>query len=556
MNIDERQRRRILSKHFFDALFRLGVLDDAGEESLKRGLLGMLAFFAASGLFIGRLYVSKYTRLGRAIPPGVLDADWLFAIALPMWATATVMTLASASLFPSELDFRVLMGLPLKRRTIFLAKALALGRFAGLVMFTTLTTMTVPLAVVLAGHSERPLSSGLALVSVATLGCVFVCVAITSLHGIVITVVAPRLRGRASVWLQTTSIALLLLALPFVLRASAAYRILPAQPTALLLAPPVWFLGIGQWGLGVRSPWIDLAAATAVTATSLAALTTIWSYVRLYRRFDFASVRTVAEYGEPLTSPFTRGFHVNPATKGIVDLVRATVQRSALHRLVYLIGIAAGASLAMNGLFGAIGLRPRWMDQAVLSVPFNLMTGSIVGLRLTFLVPCYVRANWLFRVTEAVDTRVHCLAAVWRTLMWRGLVYPTVVSIPILASRFGLNAALALTPIILLLGSALVDVMCAGWRRIPFSCTLLVNKRPPAITLGLLIAIFGWFVFIGAAMLNSARQGLLPWLVVTLFATIAAAGARWWRLQEWGRHPLEFEDSLPDGLDALRLGPG
>jgi hypothetical protein len=95
--------------------------------------------------------------------------------------------------------------------------------------------------------------------------------------------------------------------------------------------------------------------------------------------------------------------------------------------------------------------------------------------------------------------------------------------------------------------------MCIGWRRVPFTCTFLFAKRPPAYTVGLLVMILGWFVFVATSLLNAARIGPIPWLIVACVAGAAGLALRWWRLHNWGHWPLEFEDYLPDGLDSLRL---
>ena len=39
-----------LTRHFFQDFFRLSFLDDAGEESFRRVIIGLLAGFVALGL--------------------------------------------------------------------------------------------------------------------------------------------------------------------------------------------------------------------------------------------------------------------------------------------------------------------------------------------------------------------------------------------------------------------------------------------------------------------------------------------------------------------------
>lgn len=556
MSLDEGARRRVLTDHFFASFFRLTFLDDAGEASFKRALLGALAVLASGGLFVARLYASKYSGVAPALTADMVHADRLFAIVLPMFATATAMTLASASLFPDELDFRVLMALPLRRRTVFLAKGAALGRFAAMVVAVTVLTMTAPLALIISGREPRALPSIVSLLLAAALAGTFVCLMVTSLQGLVAALSPPNWRRRTSVWMQTMSIAALVLCLPFALRASAAWRLLPAEPGWLMLLPPTWFLGAERWFAGDGTAWSDRCALLAVAGLLLAWGLAGWCHVRVYRRFDSASVRTSERYPGRARRPFPWRRRPRAETTAVADLMRATMSRSSVHRLACSMTVAVGAALAINGLLGAWGARERWVMQAMLSVPFALMAGSVTGLRAAFLIPSHVRANWLFRLTETADSRPRVLDAVRNTFFWRGVLYPTLASFPVVTFAVGLRTALTLAPVTLLLGAAFIDILCIGWRRVPFSSTLLFAKRPPAVTLGALVAVFGWFVFLGAAVLSAARAGWVAWSLVTCLVALVAGTTRWWRLQEWGLHPLEFEDTVPDAVQTLRLAAG
>ena len=51
---------RSLARHFFQGFFRLSFLDDAGEESFRRVIIGVLAGFLAFGLWLPRLFSQKY----------------------------------------------------------------------------------------------------------------------------------------------------------------------------------------------------------------------------------------------------------------------------------------------------------------------------------------------------------------------------------------------------------------------------------------------------------------------------------------------------------------
>ena len=126
----------MLTRHFFASLFDFGFLSDDGAESLKRALLGSLAVAIAVGLLLVRVFMAKYSELlGRSRPRPIASAvvaDHAFLMAVPMWIVAAAIGLVGESLFPDEMDFRILMAEPLSRSTIFGAKLAALLLFAGL----------------------------------------------------------------------------------------------------------------------------------------------------------------------------------------------------------------------------------------------------------------------------------------------------------------------------------------------------------------------------------------------------------------------------------------
>ena len=93
------------------------------------------------------------------------------------------------------------------------------------------------------------------------------------------------------------------------------------------------------------------------------------------------------------------------------------------------------------------------------------------------------------------------------------------------------------------------------WRRIPFTCTFLFAKRPPAYTVLMAIVVFGWFVLFGRLLVQSARSGFRPWAVIVGVLTVMAGLLTRYRRATWGQLPLEFEDYLPDAVNPLRLGP-
>lgn len=562
MNGERRRRTQVararatLTRHFFASFFRLTFLDDAGEESFKRALLFLLVALVGAGLFVARLYIGKYNGLPDADAiAAVIQADRLFAIALAMWTTAVVTVLTSGSLYPDALDFRVLMALPIARNQVFLAKCLALARFVGVIISVSVGALSLPLAIITSGRlrGEPPSMAVAAVLLGATAGCWFVVAAVMAIQGVTALLVPRHMQRRVAIWQPTAMMAGLVLGLPFLLRTSALWRVLPTPPSWLTVLPPVWFFGLADMWLPTRMLATTTWSAIATVATAAVTVLASASFTLVYRRFDETLLRHSDRHGATwrVAPPWAALQH--PSTRAVQAFISATVWRSGLHNMVCLMIAASGAALATSSLINAQGLAQRWVIQSALGVPFTLMAGAVVGIRAAFLLPANLRAGWIFRFAEADSSRPHQLNAVYRHMVTMGVAIPALLSLPLVAHHIGTRSAVAVLPATVLLGTTFVEALCLTWRRVPFTCTFLFAKRPPAVTFAFLAAVFGWFVFIGAAILNVARAGVVQWFIVMVPLALIAATLRWWRRQDWGRWPLEFEDYAPDGMDALRL---
>ena len=544
--------------HFLRSFFRLQFLDDAGQESFKRALFGLLTSAIGIGLFLSRLYMWKYKHLSFSTPDldRIVFADRLFIVAAPMLVTAAAIALIAPSIFPNELDFRILMALPLSRCRIFTAKFAALLAFAIVAIVVPTISIAWPLSLIVSGRiagQSRALATITSLLS-ALWAAGFAVVAIVALQGLVVGAAPRRWFHRASIGLQSTAVAGLVIALPFVGRLPGLWRMLDQRSDHLTAIPPAWFLGAAQRWLGDEGYYDPRLAPIAMVSTILAVSISIAAALAAYTRFDQAMSRSTSLY---VPAWWNRSLHWfgrrHSPSEAVRDFTSLTIRRSSIHQLVVAVVFAVGAALAANSLLDSVHLEGRWLARAILAAPFALMAGALVGFRTTLLIPTNLRAAWIFRVTEQAGTRPQQLNAVRRGMFVSAVALPTMLGLPVIGGQFGVAKALGLVPITLLIGWAFVEAVCMDWRRIPFTCTFLFAKRPPVYTLFLVVLIFGWFVFLATTFLFVASSGLRPWLIVAAVMFTLNLTLRRYRLRTWGRWPLEFEDYLPDGLDALRL---
>jgi hypothetical protein len=550
----------VLIRHFFDAFFRLSFLDDAGEESFKRAILGVFAGLLASGLLLARVYLSKYADLANRPTADMyrlmLPADQLLMICLVMFAVGLVMALVSHSIFPDEIDFRILRPLSLPRSTIFVAKLTALCLFTSMFVAAASLGIGLPFSLVSSGRwADGPLMfRALAQLITAALASMFAIAGVVAIQGLILVLIPRRWLRTASVAAQTAIICGLVLSIPVMVRVPALASYLSARPRSLYFVPPAWFLGAQQWLLGSRDPYFIGLGINAVVGTAGFVLLAASCCLILYRRFDLVVLRKDngrASWRWNVRLPWPVRRH--SAHHAVQAFLSATLRRSGLHQLVFAAVLAGGVSLAVNAVVGAVGLRERWLINAVLGAPLTVIAAAVVGLRAALLLPTNLRASWIFRLTEEAGSRPHQLNAVRHTFLGLAVIVPVALAFPLHAGLLGFSSAVACLPVVLILGFLFVDITIANWRRIPFACTVLFGKRPAAFTL--LVAILGFNVFVVAGtllqLLALSRPG--AWLGVVGVLLLLSAGMAWYRRQVWGRFPLEFEDYLPNSLETLQL---
>ena len=224
---------RVLTRHFFNALFDFGIFSEAGTEAFKRALLGLAAVFLALGLLLLRIFAKKYATLaGTHATEGyqlALITDHAFLMAVPMWIVAFAVVLVGHALFPDDRDYRILMPQPVSRRTIFGAKLLALLLFAGLfVAGTHLALAPLAALTMMSSLAARPFVTpvlGFELSSLAA--SVFAALSIVAVHGLLVLAV-PRARLAAfSTFARSALVSVLVVSLPLVGRlpgAAATWR--------------------------------------------------------------------------------------------------------------------------------------------------------------------------------------------------------------------------------------------------------------------------------------------------------------------------------------------
>jgi len=551
-----------LATHFFQSLFDFGFLSEEAAEAFTRVVIGVTSLLVTFGLLVARLYLGRYRGLSPDAYARALVADETMILAFPMFAVAFATVLVSASLFPTETDYRVLVPLPITRRTIFGAKLLSIAAFLGLFV-AALGVSLGPLFMLVShgrwqSHTVVARILAHALAAVLASGCA--ALAVTMVFGVV-ALCAPRSAFRVVAGvIQTLMVCALVLVLPLMLRLPAYASLYASGSRLILLVPPAWFLGVERTLLREPDRLFGQLAMIGEAATLVMFVVVFGCYAILYRRFDHVLTRPDLAGGwhwlrlRPRRA--TRALKY-PARTAIQAFTSLTLARSALHRGVFAAIAAFGVGFVVNSLLNAAFANASRAEQRLWETmtwaPYPLMFAAVFALRASLLLPIEQRANWMFRMTEADATRRQQLDAVERTFLKLGVAAPLAVLLPFEWLMLG-PVSLLLVAVAALSGAILVELVLFEWRRLPFSSAYMPGKRSVGLTLLVAFASFSVYSSVGMGFGRVAIRGNPRGLTVVFAILFALYGLfRYRRLRTWGRMALLFDDELPEDIMPIRL---
>jgi hypothetical protein len=515
--------------------------------------------------YVAYLNLDGYTPEAR-LP--VLWFDWSFFICFSMLVMGGVTVLEWDALFPDRRDYASLIPLPIRARTIFLAKigALVLFLLAFTVAVNGVSTVLFPLIwfrppdvdgrsmllnVVIDLVKFGRVMGAQALSILAANAFVFI--SLVALEGILLNVLSVRWFRRASVYVQCAMIcALLSLFFLFPNIAGSIPELKARHATALYAFPPMWFLGLNEWILGTRDTvMLDLARwarAGLAISTGVAAI----AYTVAYRRHIRRTLESL-EGGEgartrvhELLGRVADRLSPHPQERAAIAFIGKTIARSAKHRIFLAVYIGIGCALVLQAIV-ASGAKQVDASQAWLSVPLVLSFFILSGIRYIFTIPVELPANWLFRVTENQDRR-QTLNGARRALIWFGIAPLFCALSPFYFVLWRPGVAIAHLLFSVTISVLLAEALVLDFWKIPFTCSY-----PPGKANVTVLWIFYWAAFTTYAY---SMATLEAWMVLRprrlVFFYIAAA-AVWWGFESYRRRgdaigfTLMFEDA-PDPI--------
>lgn len=542
----ERRQFRILYRDFLSRLVDLEAFSSRGE--IQKLLVQFVSMMAAFSFVFAMETVTKYVAspLPRATLMKAARVDEEFLLASTMAIAGLFSILAWNAMFPDRRDCLVLGLLPVRARTIFLAKAAAIASSLGVCVVATncFTGLMFPFLFgglgSFAAYWLKMISAGL-----------FVGCALVALQGLAAQVLSCRLFLRASSFLQIGSFFVIL----------GAYFLKPplAREKQFPWFPSFWFIDFGRTAI--------YALATVVF---LAVMTFALAYRRNLRRIVEQPDIAPADRSRPASRAaayLATRLLARPIDRAIVLFTGRTIARSKQHRLIlaaYLgIGLAIALAYSRELIYG--GGDP--LERTFWKAPWNqpnmpflvaslvLLFFAAIGTRAVFALPIALRAKWIFEIT-AVQSPAAYFGAVRKALYAIAAIPVWTISAVVYFAIWPVAGAAEHLAVLGAVAILVVETSLRRFRKIPFACAYLPGKSNIHVRLGCYGIGFLFVASQGVHLEYWSMQGVGSFLVLLAVLGALAAWARRRTTAALPYNRLQFEDLPEPEIEALDLHGG
>jgi hypothetical protein len=571
-----------MTKRQFRVLYREFLFRMVDLEVLSAHALGdahkLLGQFAALLLFVSNLLsIAAFGFAGSHMaPPARLAFTMVmehFLIATTMLVVGLFAVLSWDSTFPDRRDVLVLAPLPVRPRTMFLAKVAAVATALSLtvVLLHGASGLIWPIAFAVQATPQKvpALTVSLAVFVPATSGfpgflCwfaaywftmltsgVFIYCGLLGVQGTAAQLLPRRLFLRVSGWLQLAAFCLLVCG--YFLQpvfGGLASLTKPQIHRWLRWVPSYWFLGLFHELNGSMHPalaplarraWIGLAIVVCGTAVAYAL-----SYLRTLRRIVEEPDITPGSRRSGWLPPF--GSSVQTA---IGQFSVRTLMRSRQHRVILAFYLGIGFAFTIFLLKAPAmraGTTHAGPDTALLAASIVMMVLAVVGTRVVFALPLDLRANWIFRVTPLAAVR-ECLTAGRRALLLLSVAPVWIGSAVLCLRAWPWPQAAGHLAVLGLLGLLLGELALRGFGKLPFACSYLPGKSQVHMVFLGAVGLM-WGVMLGVRWERQALRDGRSTLAMLMFFGAATVCARWAREDE---EALRFEEEATPAVLELGL---
>jgi len=486
----ELRQLRILTRHFFDRLFRNETVDFA--DQMKEKLIAALALLAVFFSWASWLMLFKY-HFVPDVNRSWQEKNYIFTLMMLVFALITL--LEWDILFPDRRDFLNLTPLPVRLRTVFAAKLASFVLFVGLfsvammgvsaILFSMYLTEWRANSLVLAvRYVAAHILSGFAANFAVFFGLVFI-------QLLMMAVLPDRLSRKAALAVRFTLAAgLIFLLLSFAVAPAILGRsfhdlesLKAAGDPFMFRFPPLWFVGLYEVLLGTRDVIFEAEARTAGLALVLASAAFIGSGFLSYRRHVLRTLEVPK--GRPVFLRLREGWRKlvagsvmrTPEERAVYGFFSETLRSSPKHRMTLVYYLAAGAA-GMLVLAAAYREAFRSLTPAngfLLVQPLLLAFTLVVALRALVDQPASLEANWVFRLTETPRVSRYA-SGLKKAIVLEFLLPLFLVVLGIHALLWDTGPALTHAAFGLIVSVLGVEAAFFRFRKVPFACSWVPGK--------------------------------------------------------------------------------
>ncbi|MCX6563859.1 MAG: hypothetical protein NTU60_09675 [Candidatus Aminicenantes bacterium] len=564
---EEFSQLSILSRHFLVRLMESeGVsFPQAGRQQI----ISVLALLAVLGCAFACVLLYK-NPAGPGI--GTLWPQECAYLTFLMMMTAFVVVLGWESMLLDRQDYQVLYPLPLRPRTIFLAKTFSLMIMVGAFFLSLDLLPSLFFAVGLQRISHFGLLGILKFwmiyLGTGLLASGFAFLIFLVIHMILSTILPKTIYRFLNLYIQVFFLAVFIL---FIIYFASAFVSMPEIPESLKSAaargepfaayfPPLGYAAVAELMTGNKDPLMGRLALRALSGMA--------GIVILYLTGAAVLMRQQETQGEPrrlfqrLVKPmekryglFKKVFLRSQVQHAIFDFTVKTLVRSSPHKLI----VAAYASVPLAVALGIAlfsGYQNHYEDfnlpeKALLLLPHLFGLFVLLGIKASTDLPLNINANWVFGITES--GRLQDYAIGFKKAILVAVYLPLIVILAVvLKLSWNWVDTLFYCLYCALVFFVLLGILLFSYRKVPFA-SALTHKGAGEVFLRLLYAgLGGLYVYaataLGAKLLRN-RDGLLPWLSVGVLA-LAAIGIRLVRFSgDRGRGGIQLDGQDSSGLD-------
>lgn len=380
--------------------------------------------------------------------------------------------------FPDRRDLAVLGPLPVRPRTILLAKLSATCGLLAIAILSLNFASSCSWALVFggsagyAGMARFFLSFWFTIVASAA----FLYGAVLTLQGFIALLLTRKMFLRVSAALQLCAFAAFL-GVYFLQPELGSLREMmdPANRSLLACSPTFWFFALLNQLNGSLPRELFWLAARAWIAIGIvivgAAASLLLSYLKTMKKTVEQPDLVPGAGGLHWTLRFGSALHT-----AIVTFCLRSLARSRQHRVVFAFFLSLVFAIALSWLqheIAAPAQEPISTD--FLIATFMMMSFAVLGLRGVFSLPISLNANWVLRITQLQPTQRY-IAATRRALLLFG-VAPILLVAALLSLNFRPWRDVAEhLAILALLGCLFVEFALYKFDKVPFTCSYLPGK--------------------------------------------------------------------------------